>query len=134
MGMMMDMYGGGGGGGGGPPHEHGGMGGGGGGYYGSGGPHGGVGSFGASPDIDYGMGVYEQRIRTNSFQQANDHRLRAGSFGMYPPQQHQAMYQNQVPLTFNCLYRHMACYLCRPSYIYLEFECFWLRPVLLRCL
>mmetsp|Transcript_18929 Transcript_18929/g.31620 ORF Transcript_18929/g.31620 Transcript_18929/m.31620 type:complete len:542 (+) Transcript_18929:99-1724(+) len=53
--------------------------------YGMGG-HGGVGSFGASPDIDYGMGIYEQRLRGNSFQQVNDQRLRAGSFQLYPPQ------------------------------------------------
>lgn len=56
--------------------------------YGMGGVggHGGVGSFGASPDIDYGMGIYEQRLRGNSFQQVNDQRLRAGSFQLYPPQ------------------------------------------------
>lgn len=39
------------------------------GLNGSSGSHGGVGSFGASPDIDYGMGIYEQRLRGNSFQQ-----------------------------------------------------------------
>lgn len=51
------------------------------------------GSFGASPDIDYGMGIYEQRLRGNSFQQVNDQRLRAGSFQLYPQQQQQ---QQQV--------------------------------------
>ena len=49
-----------------------------------------VGSFGASPDIDYGMGIYEQRLRGNSFHQVNgDQRLRAGSFQLYPLPQSQ---------------------------------------------
>lgn len=51
-------------------------------------------TFGASPDIDYGMGIYEQRLRGNSFQQANadPQRMRAGSFQMYPPHQQQQHY------------------------------------------
>jgi hypothetical protein len=54
------------------------------------------GSFGASPDIDYGMGIYEQRLRGNSFQQVNDQRLRAGSFQLYPQQQQQQQQQVHV--------------------------------------
>lgn len=64
---------------------------------GMGGGQGGMSSFGASPDIDYGMGIYEQRLRGNSFQQVNDQRLRAGSFQLYPTQQQQLV---RLPVPF----------------------------------